>query len=128
MTMRILLIDDLPDSIVVVRDELSSELGCVCRIEGFETVKDSLSEFNPHVVVLDVLQGTGAEGRPSGLDASEYIWERNFCPLIFYTAHAEYLQEEPHEGHPFWRVVKKGSGSQKEVLQCIQQLDRKSVL
>ena len=119
--MRILLIDDLPDSIVVVRDELSSELGCVCRIEGFETVKDSLSEFNPHVVVLDVLQGTGAEGRPSGLDASEYIWERNFCPLIFYTAHAEYLQEEPHEGHPFWRVVKKGSGSQKEVLQCIQQ-------
>ncbi len=121
MTMRILLIDDLPDSVVVVRDELTNELGCDCKIVGFETVTDSLNDYNPHVVVLDVLQGTGADGQPSGLDTSNYIWEKKFCPLVFYTAHAEYLQGEPHEGHPFWRVVKKGSDSEKEVLQRIQQ-------
>lgn len=119
--MRILLIDDLPDSVVVVRDELTNELDCDCKIVGFEAVEDSLNAHDPHVVVLDVLQGTGAEGQTSGLDASRYIWEKKFCPLVFYTAHAEYLQGEPHEGHPFWRVVKKGSDSEKEVLQSIQQ-------
>jgi hypothetical protein len=121
MTMRILLIDDDPDSVAVVRDELTNELDCSCKIVGFETVEDSLNDYDPHVVVLDVLQGTGAEGQPSGLDTSSYIWEKKFCPLVFYTAHAEYLQGEPHEGHPFWRVVKKGSDSEKEVLQRIQQ-------
>lgn len=121
MTMRILLIDDLPDSVVVVRDELTNELGCDCKIVGFEAVGDSLNAHDPHVVILDVLQGTGAEGQASGLDTSSYIWEKKFCPLVFYTAHAEYLEANPRKGHPFWHVVKKGRDSEKEVLQRIQE-------
>jgi len=123
MVMRILLIDALPDSVVVLQDELTKELGCDCRIVGFENVAESLESYDPHVVILDLVQGTGADGQTTGLDTSKYIWEKKFCPLVFYTAHAEVLGQGSHEDHPFWCVVRKGMHSDVEVLQRIQQFE-----
>jgi CheY-like chemotaxis protein len=120
MTMRILLIDDIPDSVAVIRDELTKELGCHCVIVGFEQAEESLETHDPHVVILDVLQGTGADAPTTGLETSKYIWEKKFCPLVFYTAHADEVGEEDHTNHPFRCVVKKGDKSEKEVLECIQ--------
>ena len=121
MTIRVLLIDDIPDSVEVLRDELTKELGCNCVVVGFEQAVESIDTHNPHVVILDVLQGTGADGQTTGLKTSKYIWEKKFCPLVFYTAHADEVGEESHANHPFWCVIKKGSKSEKEVLERIQQ-------
>jgi hypothetical protein len=122
MTMRILLIDDLPDSVVVLRDELTKELpGCQCEIVGFDNAESSIDSHNPHVVILDVLQGTGADTQPTGLKTSKYIWEKKFCPLVFYTAAVDEIGEEAPANHPFICVIKKGSNSEKAVLARIQQ-------
>ncbi len=122
MTMRILLIDDAPESVEVLSDELRAQLpGCDCETVGFGQAESRLDTHDPHVVVLDVLQGTGADAEPVGFKTSSYIWEKKFCPLVYYTAVPDQVGEDAHANHPFVCVIKKGANSEKEVLTRIQQ-------
>lgn len=122
MTMRILLIDDDPESVEVVSDELRARFpGCQCETVEFGEAESKLNAHDPHVVVLDVLQGTGADAQPVGFNVTRYIWEKRFCPLVYYTAVPDQVGEEAHAGHPFICVIKKGLDSEKEVLTRIEQ-------
>src|SRR5207302_3986991 len=87
-------------------------------IVGFEGVDDAIQNHAPHIIVLDILRGKPAEGDTPGLGAYEYIWDKRFCPLVFYTAVPEQLDEgDERLKHPFVAVVKKGSGSEDTVIQ-----------
>jgi hypothetical protein len=105
----------------VLIDELKAQLpGCDCETVEFGQAESSLDSHDPHLVVLDVLQGTGADAEPAGLNTSKYIWKKKFCPLVYYTAVPDQVGEEAHASHPFVSVIKKGADSEREVLTCIQ--------
>src|SRR6266567_218255 len=104
MIVRILMIDDQPENVAALRDELTEQIpGCVCDIVGFQDAKDRIESHDPHVVVLDLLQGSGAEAQPVGLETRDYIWKTKFCPLVLYTAAADLV--DPEVSHPFFCVI-----------------------
>ena len=124
MIVRILLIDDQPENVTALRDELVAKLpGCVCEIVGFEDAEGRIESHDPHVVILDLLQGVGADAEAVGLKTRAYIWEKKFCPLVLYTAAADLVEEDATNNHPFICVIKKGADSEQQVLTRIQQYE-----
>ena len=124
MQLRILLIDDQPESVGPVVEEVSAKLiGADSRVVDFDHGEDSLRDFQPHVVVLDLLK-TGTEGHnePVGKQVLDFVWNKHFCPLILYSAVPEQLQDDVPK-NPFVKVVKKGSGSEELVLKHIQEFE-----
>jgi len=112
--LKILLIDDEPDSVKSVIDELQANLpDTACYLADFENAATQIASTQPDVVVLDLMKKTPEgglvnEGDAIGLD----VWKHRFCPLIFYTASVE----DPDEyKHPLVSVVRKGSQSEEEV-------------
>ncbi len=121
--MRVLLIDDQPESVQAVLEEIKEQLeGTDCRVVNFENYKADIESHNPHVIVLDLLKGPDQEPAP-GLEIHGYIWGAKFCPLIFYTAAPELVREQSDLGHPFIKVVQKGANSEARVLQCIKDFE-----
>lgn len=121
MIIRILLIDDQPENVTAVQAELSENFpGCRCEITSFGEAEGKIESLDPHVIVLDLLEGTGADAEPTGLKTRAYIWEKKFCPLVLYTAAAELLEDEALSDHPFFCVIKKGANSERQVLARIQ--------
>jgi len=121
MTIRILIIDDQAENVETLKDELERQLDCVCKIIGFADARTTILSYNPHVVVLDVMEGLGAEPRMTGLTTSKFIWDEKFCPLVFYTAAADQVGEEYHRNHPFVCIISKGINSEQQVLIRIQE-------
>ncbi len=122
--MRILLIDDQPDNVQAVLDEITQKLTeSLCKVVNFDNTKADIESHNPQIIVLDLLKGTGAEKESIGFETHAYIWGTRFCPLIFYTAAPELVTEQAAANHPFIRVVKKGADSEVLVLQCIQDFE-----
>lgn len=118
--MRILLIDDQPENVETLYNELTTELACDCKIIGFAEAKTTILDYNPHIVVLDVMEGSGAEAETTGFLTSKFIWEEKFCPLVFYTAAADQVGEEYHKNHPFICIISKGDKSEQQVLARIK--------
>jgi CheY-like chemotaxis protein len=124
MIVRILLIDDQPENVAALRAELIDNLpGCVCEVIGFEDANERIESHDPHVIVLDLLQGVGADAEAVGLQTRTYIWEKKFCPLVLYTAAADLMDEDANKNHPFMCVIRKGANSEREVLARIQQYE-----
>jgi CheY-like chemotaxis protein len=118
---KILLVDDDPDSVKPLMDEIRRELkSATCKLVGFPAAIDEMESYDPHVVILDIMQGRIAAGDPVGLKTREYVWQTAFCPLVIYTAMVEQVQQDADSRHPFVKVVQKGSGSEQEVIACIQ--------
>jgi hypothetical protein len=121
--MRVLLIDDQQDSVQAVIDEIKKQLeGSECNVVNFDNYKMDIERHNPHVIVLDLLKGAGAEPA-AGLEVHGYIWGAKFCPLIFYTAAPDLVKDQSDLGHPFIKVVQKGAESEVKVLQCIKDFE-----
>jgi CTP synthase len=121
LELRILLIDDEPDSIEPLLAEIGAALpGAQLKAVAFENAEAEFGTFDPHVIVLDLIAGTGAEGEEVGTGIRDRIWRRRFCPLVCYTARSEAADPGGLWNHPFVKVVKKGSGSEQEALACIK--------
>jgi len=113
MPLKILFIDDEPQSVMPVSEELQTSIpDTTCDIVDFEGATDKIALLHPDVVVLDLMKNNASglidEGSAIGLD----IWQLHFCPLIFYTASDENPQDY---GHPLVAVIRKGSGSEEQV-------------
>ena len=122
--MRILLIDDQPENVQSVLDEIMQKLaGSDCKVVDFGKPEADIESHNPHIIILDLLQGTGAERKEVGIATGTYIWGTRFCPLIYYTAAPDLVAEQSAAKHPFIKVVKKGADSEALVLQCIQEFE-----
>ena len=113
---RILFIEDDRPSIenALERCEEGME-NPVIKVCGFEDASDKLRAFRPDVVILDILRGSSSEGDEAGKTAYAFIWDSQFCPIVFYSAEPDREETE----HPFVAKVQKGSGSEEEVLQAV---------
>jgi hypothetical protein len=124
--MRILLIDDQPETVEAVIAEIKQKLNLTddhCKSVTFDNTEADIALHNPQIIVLDLLKQVGGSGEAIGLQIHAYIWKTRFCPLIFYTAAPDLVAEQAAENHPFIKVVKKGANSEALVLQCIQEFE-----
>jgi hypothetical protein len=120
--LRILIIDDQPDSVKPLQDEIKEKLPeADSRIVDFGAAQTTIAAFEPDIIVLDLLRETTEEA--PGLDVWEFIWEKRFCPLVFYTAFPERLEQDDRSKHPFVRSEKKGGGSEERVIAHIHGFD-----
>lgn len=118
--LRVLLVDDQPDSVQPAVDELRRHLSAECEVVStFERARARIVDFGPNIIILDIVRGTLPEGSPEGMDIYHFIWKDRFCPLIVYSAFAQDFAGEVAE-HPFVKVVSKGSGSEAEVVKQAQ--------
>ena len=117
--MKILFIDDNRDSIAdafeLIEDQTENPS---VKFIGFADATKHLTDFQPDVVVLDLLLGAPSEQNNEGLKIEDFIWESCFCPVIVYSAEPERLKKE----HPLIKKVRKGGGSQREVLRAVEGL------
>ena len=118
--LKILFVDDEPESVAdasLLLEAQESEF--VPRTENFEDGMDSLESARPDVVVLDIWKGEPQTSEPKGADVLEEVWEKQFCPVIIYSADPRIISEDPQFEHPFVKVVQKGSGSDQRVLNAV---------
>ena len=108
--MRILFIDDEPDTIASLQDEVHDRFGADTEVVSFGKATETIGSWHPDVIVLDLREG-GAEGaaKAPGRDVFEHIWTERFCPIVVYSAVLELL--DPPE-HPFVVSVPKGKDSE----------------
>lgn len=122
MKLRILIIDDQPESVKPLEDEIREKLPeAESRVVGFDAARAAITDFEPDIIVLDLLRETTEEA--PGLDVWEFVWEKWFCPLVFYTAFPERLEQDDRSKHPFVRTEKKGGGSEERVIAHIHGFD-----
>jgi len=115
--LRILLVEDEPDSVEDLKIDLESK-NYECRICEFVEVEDQLADFRPGIVVLDILD---TQDRPVGGDAYTYIWEHRFRPVVVYSADPDRVATTDH---PLVHKVRKGAGSEREAAASVDRLRR----
>ena len=116
---RILLIEDEPSSVESVRDLLNGEMpDTVTELVDFDMAESSIRSFRPDIVVLDIARGNPVEEDSAGVQAYEFVWDNRFCPVVVYSAMPDLLKTDKHE---FVKKIQKGSGSEQEVLEAIQE-------
>jgi CheY-like chemotaxis protein len=117
---KILLVDDEQASVEPVRAEVRERMPQTrSEVVGFEGAEEMIESYSPDIIVLDIKRDVaGSEGTP-GLQTRDYIWERRFCPLVFYTAFPDLLEDDQRLKHPFVKMVRKGTGSEQAVIDCI---------
>lgn len=120
MSLRILIVDDEPDSVEPLCDELNEKLDVLCKVVSFEEAQGALNEFRPAAVFLDLLkQDAAGTSEMVGDEVYGHIWSRRFCPLIVYSAASHLLQIVPH---PFVQIVTKGGGSEERAVEALQSM------
>ncbi len=115
----ILIIEDENASVQSVCDLIDSQLpDSTVELVEFEMTEQSIQSFRPDIIILDIARGNLSEQDYAGRDAYAFIWRNRFCPIIVYSADPCLLETDEHE---FVKKVKKGSGSEHNVLQGIQE-------
>lgn len=121
MVIKILLVDDEPASVEPVRAEVREKMPqTTIQIVGFEGAEEMIESFSPDIIVLDIKRDVAGSEEAPGLQTRDYIWDRRFCPLVFYTAFPDLLGDDQRLKHPFVKMVRKGSGSEQAVIDYIR--------
>jgi len=119
--LRILVVDDEPESVQPLRAELEKLPDTKVGIVGFDDFQAAIERLAPQIIVLDLARGSPAEKDAPGIQTFEEIWQKKFCPLVVYTAVPDLLGDEPRLTHPFIKLQKKGSGSEERVIERIRE-------
>ena len=89
MNIRILIVEDedvIGDLLEgAIKNRLAAHAPSVERCKSIPTSGEALQEFRPHIVTLDLKDETShdiAAGKP----AWDYISNRHFCPVVFFSA------------------------------------------
>ena len=112
--MKVLFIDDDRASVMPAIDKFQSK-SLTCNYSGFDDAYTKIENFQPDIVILDLMNG-GNTGDPTGnagkLSYTD-IWEQRFCPVVFYSADPDLVDDFDEEKlkHPFVFKVQKGSNS-----------------
>lgn len=120
MSIRVLLIDDESASVQPAHDELKTAIeGAECLITTFATAASEIERFRPDIVMLDLMDNTENGPVNTGSEIGFDVWNYRFCPIIFYTAAPDSV---PDINHPLVVKIKKGSGSELQVLTQVKTL------
>ncbi len=115
--MRVLIIDDEPPVRQTLRSALEEDgQTWEAADRDFDDLGDALARFRPDLLVLDLLQGQGADGQPTGNYAFDEIRTKWFCPVVVYSA----FPDEQNFDHPLVQTVTKGAGSEFKVLEQLK--------
>ena len=121
--MKVMFIDDNPDSVADAMETLEDEFETTeLWLENFERGKSNIGKSRPDILVLDVWDGKAQESDPSGFGIMNDIWDRHFCPVIIYSADSKIISDVPQFNHPFIKIISKGRGSDVEVLRAVEEL------
>jgi hypothetical protein len=116
--LKVLFIDDVLESVQTAYD-LAEANGYICESRTFEEAKDEIESMAFHIIVLDVLKDDQGLNPEPGRLTYKFIWQIWFRPVVVYSANPAALGFEPH---PFIRDIKKGAGSEHEVLAALNEL------
>ena len=88
-------------------------------VEKFDKAIETIKDVRPDVVILDIFDGDLADQKNEGQKPLDFIRDKHFCPVIIYSARPEEIE---YENHHFIHSVKKGSGSESEVLGKLKEI------
>jgi hypothetical protein len=120
--LTVLMIDDDTDVTATVKSHAEETLqGVNFRSENdFDTAVQSLRNTKPDVLVLDVYRGNPATGDVAARPVWSQVWRDWFCPIVFYSAGEVAVNDPLVPVHPFIKVVAKGAGSERQVIDHIK--------
>lgn len=122
--LKLLFIEDDKESIDPILNLIEREKKNICyEVSEFENAEDRIALFRPDIVILDLLDGGAPPEveKPKGLETRKFIWDRQFCPIVIYSARSE-IHDDECEAHPFVKSIQKGQGSPRKVLDAICKL------
>ena len=124
--MKILFIDDQPEVVESARIAVEGFNGEKPKVKAsFVGAEEYIDSYRPDIVVLDLLRASTGDGRePDGLGPLEGIWQKQLMPVVIYSAAPERSEsvDSAISDHPLIRLVKKGDGSEVEVVEAIRNL------
>lgn len=116
---KVLFIEDEVESVETALSVLENS-GHECKVVGFEDAEILLSEFCPHVVILDLVEnGASGDSRLAGVERFMHIWEERFCPIVIYSANLSLLDDDLPR-HPFVECVLKGRDSTEKISSTLE--------
>lgn len=108
--LRILFIDDDEKSVQPASEWAEGAAGFRCKVVPFVKFKEDLEEYQPHIAIVDRIEGKPPEGPDRGRLVFDEIWEHRFCPVVIYSAFPEVEDlEDQQRDHPLVREVTKGA-------------------
>ena len=121
--MRVLFIDE-DETAIADGKTILEENGHECKQVDFLDFDNGFSEFSPHIVVLDMMDGgesidaTGIGGKT----VFDKIWGSKFCPIVVYSANPELIEDVDADRakHPLIKKVTKGKNSEDKLLANVQ--------
>ena len=119
---KLLFVEDDPDTIESLKELVEKEglLEQEPMVTNFEKAIDTIKDFRPDVVILDLFDGDPLSGKSEGWKFLDFIRDEHFCPVIVYSA----MPEEPEDKkHPLIYYVKKGSRSERLVLKELREIE-----
>ena len=120
---KVLFVEDDETALEPVRSELDMRetMEVQLSLVGFDNVEFKIIDFQPDVIVLDIFAGSPDGGEAAGRDKLERIWEQHFRPIIVYSAAPSAVEDEKYCDHPFIKFIRKGSGSELDVVDDIHE-------
>ena len=114
--MKVLIIDDNEQLRKTLRTAIEEERSWEIEDQGFESLPESLCQFRPDMIILDLINGAPQNDQDEGNASFEQIRETWFCPVIVYSA----FPEKQTFDHPYVASVPKGSESESKVLESLE--------
>ena len=104
--MRLLLIEDNKESVKRIID-FAEEKNWVNECQGFDSWEDAVRLFQPDIIVLDWMDD--ADDPRRGKEILETIWEKQFRPIIVFSAVAGTIQiGNEIKNNPLITIIPKG--------------------
>lgn len=107
--LKILFIDDDESSVRVAMKWVKITHHCDCI--PFKNFEQEIDNLQPHIAIIDRIEGTPPQGTDEGGNVFEVIWNRRFCPVVIYSAFPDADADE-RKKHPFVKHVKKAADLQ----------------
>ena len=118
--LRILFIEDQEEATEsVLREIRLVDMGIETSVCTFDDAEIELRSLRPHIVVLDLWEGDVSDDENRGSAHLDFIWNRQFCPVIIHSAQPDIPAEHKNS---FVREVTKGQNSPQLVLEAIDAL------
>ena len=115
--LRILFVEDEEESIRPILRLIEEEKLDVEHHQcGFDEAEGQIQSLRPDIVVLDLWEGDVSENENKGSQHLNFVWNRQFCPVIIHSAQPDIPEEHKNS---FVREVTKGQNSPQLVLEAI---------
>ena len=116
--LRVLFVEDDREAIDPILDQIEQkETEIEYTVFNFHEAEENIRSLRPDIVILDLFDGALIEENNRGSAQLDFIWEQQFCPVVVHTGLPEAIEDFEH---PFVQMLKKGRGSDEQVLEAIR--------